>query len=119
MQAWVGLLAGPQRIIVAAAREQQPVDMFERVDNDVLVGDGWNDDRGAACSHNLHVVPVAQCSVSICVIGSDANYRLMRGFRICCINAVQVRLEIKRIHTLNLLSVIFRFNRNLALDTLF
>jgi hypothetical protein len=50
------LLTAIQRIIVASATENQTVDAVEGVDNRLLVAEGRDDKRCAACLHHLLVI---------------------------------------------------------------
>ena len=119
VQARRRLLAGPQRIDVAASGEHQSVYLVERVDYHVLVGNGRNYHRRASGSHHGHVILLAQTRVAVGKIACEANHRLASGLRITGVYVVETALNIKRFHCSSLtLSAFSLRNGHFSLDAL-
>ena len=81
-----GLLACPQRVVVATPCEQQTVNTVESVYYDVAVGNGRDYYGHSPCCHHLFVVAVAKCSVAISIISRDTYDRTFISFGITRIN---------------------------------
>ena len=80
------LFAHPQRIMVAATRQNQSIKMLQGIDDDLSIGNRRNNDRRTASRYYLLIITVAKRSIDTFIIGSKANYRLMLRFgksRVC------------------------------------
>ena len=80
------LFAHPQRIMVAATRQNQSVEMLQGIDDDLSIGNRRNNDRRTASRYYLLIITITKRSIDTFVIGSKSNYRLMLRFgksRVC------------------------------------
>ena len=80
------LFAHPQRIMVAATRQNQSIKMLQGIDDDLSIGNRRNNDWRTASRYYLLIITVAKRSIDTFIIGSKANYRLMLRFgksRVC------------------------------------
>ena len=81
--------------MVGASREQQRVDVVERVDDYVFVGKRRDNHWHASGIRYLCVVAVAQRGVSVGVVCRYAYQRLACRLRISRVNVFCYRVEIK------------------------
>ena len=75
------LLATPQRIEVATAGEKESVEVFQRVDDDILVGNGRDEIRCSPCLDHLTVVFLAEGGASVGVVCRYTYHRLVLSLR--------------------------------------
>ena len=73
------LLTHPERVVVAATSKNQSVQMLERIDDNICIGNRRNDNRSSARSYHLFIISVTKRSIYALVVGSNTNYRLMRS----------------------------------------
>ena len=97
-------LATVERIDVGTAAEQQSVDMVECGHQRATVGKRRNHQRCAACGLHLFVIPLGQLAALGVVVGSDTDDRMTLTGRILTVDAVDVLLYGKAVHSFSISS---------------
>ena len=91
------LFSCPVGVEVAASTEDEGIDMLQGVQDDGLVGDGWNDQGYASCCHHTLVVALCEFLGLFVVIARDAYDGLVVGLGIVAVDIVEIRLQVERL----------------------
>ena len=93
MQLLRRLFAAPQRVVVRPSGEQQSVEMFQCVHDDIGVCNGRNEHGRASGCHYLLVIFIAQRSISVGIICCKPYHRAVLRLRILVISTCEVRAK--------------------------
>ena len=91
-----GLLTSPVGVVVATATQDEGINARQRVQDDILIGNGGNDQGYTACGHHGFVVALGQFTRQFSVIARDADDGFHVALGVPGINLPEIPLQIKR-----------------------
>ena len=76
---------------------QQAIDMLQRIDEHIGIGNRWNDDRHATSTPNRLVITLVELTSQFAIVARQTNHGFPVGFRKRTIGCRKIRLPVKAI----------------------